>query len=351
MALNKASIKKQIKLFFKPIFYILKDIVSFREKVLLKQNIQFKDRYKDQRCFLLLTGASIDDIDLTTLRNEQTMTLNLVGLHKRIKDIDLKMYFLPINGKKINKTRSFETDYVQPVYAEYRDQNYLRNYQYVINNNPERAKNIFEVADKSLSEGGMVFSETANKGYFSKYSLFKNKQVVYYSLRDVLTGMNVGTDNGNMDLDLTKRFPGSSNTMINCIFLLIYFGFKEIYLCGAGYTFDPKYEFHFYDSYLIPKNKGFTEAERIAKEMVSVYNTANHAGIKYHGLKEEENHYRVIYVSNYEQTEDAHRIHTLANDYARSKGVKIFNIVPDTFQSPVYEKVIWENVKEKLSKV
>ena len=351
MSLKKASIKKYIKLFFKQLFYIVNDVISFREKALLKQNLQFKDSYKDQRCFLLLTGASIDDIDITALRNEQTMTLNLVGLHKKVRDIDLKMYFLPLNAKKYNKIRSFETDYVQPVYAEYRDQNYLRNYQYVINNNPERAKNIFEVADKCLSEGGMLFSETANKGYFSKYSLFENKQVVYYTLKDALTDLNSGADPGEIDLDLTKRFPASSNTMINCIFLLIYFGFKEIYLCGAGYTFDPKYEFHFYDSYLIPKDKGFTEAERIGREIVSVYNTANNAGIKYHGLKEEDDHYRVIYVSNYEQTDDAHRIHTLANDYARSKGVKIFNLVSDTFQSPVYEKVTWETVKAKLNKL
>ena len=351
MALKKASIKKYIKLLIKPIFYFLDDLVSFRERALLKQNTQYKDLFKAKRCFLLLTGASVDDIDLSALRDEQTMTLNLLGLHKLVKDIHLKMYFLPLNEKKINKTRSFETDYVKPVYSEYRDRDYLMNYQYVIKNNPERAKNIFELADKSLSKDSIVFSETTNIKYFSKYSLFEDKQMIFYSFKDILTDLKSAKDYLDIDFDLTKRFPASSNTMINCILLLIYLGFTEIYLCGAGYTFDPKYEFHFYDSYRIPKGIGFGEAERIGREIVSAYNTANNASIRYHGLKEEYGYYRVIYVSNYEKKEKAHRIHTITNDYAKSKGVKIFNIVPDSFQSPVYDKITWENVKKKLDKV
>jgi hypothetical protein len=351
MALKKASIKKYIKLFIKPILYFLDDMVSFRKRALLKQNKQFKDLYKAQRCFLLLTGASIDDIDLSALRDEQTMTLNLLGLHKRVKDIDLKMYFMPLSAKKINKTRSFETDYVKPVYAKYRDRDYLMNYQYVIKNNPERAKNIFELADKSLSKGSIVFSETTNIKYFSKYSLFEDKQMIFYSFKDIQTDLKSAKDYLDIDLDLTKRFPASSNTMINCILLLIYLGFTEIYLCGAGYTFDSKYEFHFYDSYLVPKGKGLKEAERLGREIELAYNTANNTSIRYHGLKEEYDHYRVIYVSNYEQIDESHLIHANTNDYANSKGVKIFNIIPDNFQSPVYEKISWEKVKKKLDKV
>ena len=40
--------------------------------------------------------------------------------------------------------------------------------------------------------------------------------------------------------------------------------------------------------------------------------------------------------------------HHIINEFAESNNVKIYNIVPDGFESPIYEKVTWEYVVEKV---
>ena len=38
----------------------------------------------------------------------------------------------------------------------------------------------------------------------------------------------------------------------------------------------------------------------------------------------------------------------IIKEFAESNGVKIYNIVPDGFESPVYEKVSWEYIVENV---
>ena len=48
---------------------------------------------------------------------------------------------------------------------------------------------------------------------------------------------------------------------------------------------------------------------------------------------------------DYNPNKDKHRI---LNNYAKSQGVKIYNIVPDGFESPIYEKTTWQEVESKI---
>ena len=40
--------------------------------------------------------------------------------------------------------------------------------------------------------------------------------------------------------------------------------------------------------------------------------------------------------------------HQSLNNYAKSQGIKIYNVVPDGFASPVYEKISWQEIKTKI---
>ena len=122
-------------------------------------------------------------------------------------------------------------------------------------------------------------------------------------------------------------------------------GFKEIYLCGAGYTYTPIYQLHFYDNYAFPKSLGNVKAENEAKKVVGPLNKERNTNIEYYGIMKKGDVYRGIYV----QKGDVNRKkHMVLNEYSRLQGVKIINIVPDGFESPVYEKTTWEEVIDNV---
>jgi hypothetical protein len=63
-------------------------------------------------------------------------------------------------------------------------------------------------------------------------------------------------------------------------------------------------------------------------------------------IEQDELSYRPIWVHD-SPVSDQHRI---INGFARDAGVNIFNITPEGFQSPIYEKVTWDYVKQHILK-
>jgi hypothetical protein len=132
------------------------------------------------------------------------------------------------------------------------------------------------------------------------------------------------------------------------ILILIYMGFKEIYLAGAGYTYDPVYELHFYDNLVVPRSLGREKAECEAKRAVADRNQNTGSKLEYYGVWPKDDFYRVVCVTRRESDPNKDR-HRLMKRYAAERGVRIYNIVPDGFGSPVYEKRTWaEVVKDVL---
>ena len=46
--------------------------------------------------------------------------------------------------------------------------------------------------------------------------------------------------------------------------------------------------------------------------------------------------------------EDVTLQHRRVKEFALEHGVKIYNVVPDGFESPIYEKVTWDYVKQHV---
>jgi hypothetical protein len=65
-------------------------------------------------------------------------------------------------------------------------------------------------------------------------------------------------------------------------------------------------------------------------------------------LLEKDDLYRAICVKKVNDDWAPWKSDRLINNYANSQNVKIKNIVPDNFESPVYEKISWEDVVSNI---
>jgi hypothetical protein len=138
-------------------------------------------------------------------------------------------------------------------------------------------------------------------------------------------------------LDLTKRFTGGDGGVFNLVLIMIYAGFKEIYLAGAGYTYEPIYELHFYDNPVFPKSLGREKAEIEAREAIYTRNANTGSTLEYYGLLDKGSFYRGIYVQRRPNSKFKEK-YIILNTYAKSQVVKTYNIVLDSFEMPVYKK-------------
>jgi len=309
-------------------FYKFYDTLVRHDTELLKRNDVLKNKYEGQSCFLLLTGESISHIDLDLLKDEYSFGVGFLFLHPQIYNLEL------------NFSLAAEVDEWMDILGSHGSYNWPENH---IRSNGVNQGYIYlkKVFDTLHANGTTIFLNHDHIGYYRRIQLFNlnDEKIFYLRLMSHLHKKN------HPVLDLTKRFIGGGGSIHDSILILIYMGFKEIFLCGAGYTYDPVYELHFYDNYLFSTSMGRAEAEHEARKAIEAHGGEAGSTLKYYGLFEKDDFYRSVCVSrnDYGLYRDKHRI---LNNYAQSVGVKIYNIVPDRFESPVYDKVTWQEVKD-----
>jgi len=88
----KEFYRDKIKDLLRPGYYFCKDIIDFKGRERLKKNIVLNDLYLGKRIFLLLTGESLQQIDISKLKNEYTFGAGLIFVHGDIGKIDLTFY-------------------------------------------------------------------------------------------------------------------------------------------------------------------------------------------------------------------------------------------------------------------
>lgn len=311
----------------RPYYYGLKDLIYKHNDRFLNKNHSLKDKYIGKRVFLLLSGESLSNIDIPRLKSEYTFGLGFLFLHKEIVDLPLT-FFQGIEGKaKLDKPFAHGSHNWPEnlILSGYINQFYVALREIVIN---------------FLRKGTIIFLNAESIKYFKKLNLFNidHENIFYVKY--------MGGLHSDMfpRLDLTKRFVGGSAGIIDSILILIFMGFKEIYLCGAGYTYRPLYMLHFYDNHVFPITMSKERAILEAKNVVIPHNKKWNSNIKYYGIWEKDNLYRGIYTGEFCENAPDIIKHKKINDYAKSLGIRILNIVPDKFESPIYEKITWEEV-------
>ena len=160
---------------------------------ILKKNIELKDRYKNERIFILGSGSSILHYDLKVLKNEYVMTQNSFYMHNDISNIDPN-YHCVIPYYQSDKEFSIWIDYI----AEMKE--LMPNSLFIWGLN---TRSLIEKHHKDISD----------RSYYirTKYNLLTlNKAKVNISK----TIMNIPT------------------VLTQCLTVAMYMGFKEIYLLG-----------------------------------------------------------------------------------------------------------------------
>lgn len=184
-------------------------------KSLVQKNRQLFHKYADHRLFILADGSPLNDLDLSLLSQEYTMGSNYLMVHKDFSKIHLKFYAVAASRRSIRP---------------------LVNYS--AGNFHDKLK---ELDGLLAHESTQFFFDVSMKKYLNEKQIFKNKKVYF-----AVSGAGMRSD-AVPELDLTKPLSSMEGSLPFMITLAMYMGFKEIYLCGCGYSYDPQQVTHFYD--------------------------------------------------------------------------------------------------------
>ncbi len=179
-------------------------------KEILKKNGVWKNAGAGKRAFLLATGPSIKQEDLSVLSGEDCFSLSNFFLHEKIKTINPVFHF----------------------FAPYHEPLDLNDFIVWMRN-----------ADQELPPSTKVFLGLSDKPLVEKHRLFSNREVFY------LHFSNTPYFKNKVDLQFPVLKPISGPLMI--LPVLIYMGYKEIYLLGCDHTVMRDYKkniTHFYDN-------------------------------------------------------------------------------------------------------
>jgi hypothetical protein len=179
-----------------------------------KHAIKYKDKFKDERCFIMGSGPSIKDVDITKLQDEYVIYLNHGYVHPDYKTLKKTIHFN--SGLAIHKyTADGEKEFYHTLESKSNDLLYLIN--------------------------------SLDYEILAKYNFLLDRDILYFTM-----GLNWDYFD-RVGIDLTKGIYPGGNSMVNVIQIAIYLGFKEIYL--IGFDFDWIKSFlckkgvvnHFYD--------------------------------------------------------------------------------------------------------
>jgi hypothetical protein len=177
----------QYRTHFKTLF------LSFFPDKLLRGNLRFKNVHAGERCFILGSGHSISEQDLTKLSGEIVMTQNHFHAHKDIGVIRPKYHVLI---PKYQPT-DFDNDW----------------------------RTWFNSMNERLPGNCEIFMDKNTKYLIDEMQIFSER--VHY----ISTGLS-DTAVRKAPVDLVKPIMMIPTVLTECLAIAIYMGFKEIYLLG-----------------------------------------------------------------------------------------------------------------------
>jgi hypothetical protein len=305
--IDNIFVSTNTKKYFRIIYHCLQDVI---EGDILEKNELLRNIHKGKRCFILATGPSVSEVDISILRDEFTFGCNFILKHKDIEVVNLKFFA--------------EVDPILNLYTagRYGDE--------ISDVNPFLYYPFIERTLKNTN--AIIFMNTTAREFNKRNGFFKDRQVHYVKsycdMRESIIQRN----------DLTKRITFLDGSIFFMLGAAIFMGFKEIYLIGAGYTYQPLQEFHFYDLPVYSKNLSKREVYQKMNEY------AISKSVEIFRVHENSDYIIPLFVTHNPVNER----HQIVKRFAEAAGVNIYNIIPSHFSSPVYEGVSWGEVREKI---
>lgn len=204
--MSKYEIKEQIDKMIFGTFNIASQVLfKLRgEHKLVQTNHVFEDKHKGERCFILGTGPSLRDVDISLLDDEVVFGLNYLYKGDIINRVNIKYYCLydeNFHGKNIDDTKE------------------------IFNTLPETTFFLRTKAFDNIKNSGLL----SDNVFFQACNLFQHGELIR--------------------VDMTKNMTAPYNVVLGCIQTAIYMGFKEIYLLGCDFnSFATLKVEHFYDN-------------------------------------------------------------------------------------------------------
>ena len=177
--------------------YLINSLVDVHDLLFthpdLKKNVELKDKYNNERIFILGSGSSILLYDLKVLNNEYVMTQNSFHMHKDISYVDPNIHCV-VPYYQSNKEISIWVDYIADMKARMPNSLFL----WGLN-----TKALIDKYHEDISE----------KSYYirTKYNLLTLKTA---------------------KVNISKTIMTIPTVLTQCLTVAIYLGFKEIYLLG-----------------------------------------------------------------------------------------------------------------------
>ncbi len=160
----------------------------------LQTNLELKGKGGGRRAFLIATGPSLNQEDLTLLCGEDCFTLSNFFLHEDLEIIRPKYHFF--------------VPYHEPLVLE----NYIE---------------WLREADRKLPAETAIVLGHSGLPLVEKYQLFPARKIHYLYLADVVNTKKV---------DLTRPVLSPQTGTIMILPVLLYMGYSEIYLLGCDHT-------------------------------------------------------------------------------------------------------------------
>lgn len=186
---------------------------EFRKQVgndyqeVLNKNIIFKNKHKSERCFILGTGPSINNQNISLLKNKNCIFLSQFYFHKDYKNINPKYHLF--SGVNLHS-----------------------------NIPKDKAIDWYKQVDAEIPLSTVLFMNFLDKKFVEKNNLLKKHKVYYFAFnQDLLDVFKLG-------IDASKFLYGASGIPILAIQIALFMGFKEIYLLGIDFNGID----HFYES-------------------------------------------------------------------------------------------------------
>lgn len=175
---------------------------------LLARNKALKDSQKGKRCFIIGSGPSIKNQDLSKLKDEETFAVTSFWNHPdhEYKKINPKYYTI------------FDPDIFPPPDGIQTKGLYLRDL-------------FLAKADILASCPTKFFFHINAKALVEQYNIL-SKNEIYYLVFD-----GFFRDNLRFNLEIDKVLPYGKNVIVPTIIIAAFMGFEEIYLLGCDHDF------------------------------------------------------------------------------------------------------------------
>jgi hypothetical protein len=177
--------------------YLINSLVDVHDLLfthpVLKKNVELKDKYNNERIFILGSGSSILLYDLKVLSNEYVMTQNSFHMHNDISDINPNFHCV-VPYYQTDKEHSIWVDYINDMKVRMPDSLF-----------------IWGLNTKALID--KYHEDISAKSYYvrTKYDLLTLKKA---------------------KVNISKTIMNIPTVLTQCLSVAIYLGFKEIYLLG-----------------------------------------------------------------------------------------------------------------------